>query len=205
MLRSAQCVLTEKLGTELADMDECPLDPGGYFIVRGQEKVILVQEQLSKNRVIVEAQKGIVQASVTSTTHERKSKTYVLLKKGRLFLKHNILNEDIPIVIVFKALGIQSDLEILLLVAGKDDVYQDKFVINFEENMNEEIYTQAQALEYIGARIKLRRKPSACHSAATTNKKPSKPSPPSSSPMFPSKIWTSSQKSCLSPSWFDEF
>ena len=48
-------------------MNECALDPGGYFIVNGQEKVILVQEQLSKNRVIVEAdpKKGIVSASVT--------------------------------------------------------------------------------------------------------------------------------------------
>ena len=31
-----------------------PMDPGGYFIVKGQEKVILIHEQLSKNRVIVE-------------------------------------------------------------------------------------------------------------------------------------------------------
>ena len=29
------------------------MDPGGYFIVKGQEKVILIHEQLSKNRVIV--------------------------------------------------------------------------------------------------------------------------------------------------------
>lgn len=159
MLRSAQCVLTEKSGSELADMDECPLDPGGYFIVRGQEKVILVQEQLSKNRVIVESQKGIVQASVTSTTHERKSKTYVLLKKGRLFLKHNILNEDVPIVVVFRALGIQADQEIMFLVAGFDEVYQSTFAINILETQKEDIYTQAQALEYIGARIKLMRKP----------------------------------------------
>ena len=50
---------------ELAGLNECSIDPGGYFVVRGQEKVILVQEQLSKNRVIVETQKGIVQASVT--------------------------------------------------------------------------------------------------------------------------------------------
>lgn len=35
-------------------MQECPHDPGGYFIVRGAEKVILIQEQLSKNRIIVE-------------------------------------------------------------------------------------------------------------------------------------------------------
>jgi DNA-directed RNA polymerase III subunit RPC2 len=35
-------------------MNECPLDPGGYFITRGTEKVILIQEQLSKNRMLVE-------------------------------------------------------------------------------------------------------------------------------------------------------
>ena len=33
---------------------ECPYDPGGYFIVKGVERVILMQEQLSKNRVIIE-------------------------------------------------------------------------------------------------------------------------------------------------------
>ena len=31
---------------------ECPLDPGGYFVVKGVEKVVLIQEQLSKNRII---------------------------------------------------------------------------------------------------------------------------------------------------------
>ncbi len=35
-------------------MKECPYDPGRYFIVKGVEKVILIQEQLSKNRVIIE-------------------------------------------------------------------------------------------------------------------------------------------------------
>ena len=51
----------------MALLHECPLDPGGYFIVNGTEKVILVQEQLSKNRVIVESdpKKEIIQASVT--------------------------------------------------------------------------------------------------------------------------------------------
>lgn len=67
MLRSSKCVLSNKSAKELYLQHECPLDPGGYFIVNGTEKVILVQEQLSKNRVIVEADPGkeIVQASVT--------------------------------------------------------------------------------------------------------------------------------------------
>lgn len=39
MLRSSHCVLTGKSEHELAKMNECPHDPGGYFIVRGQERV----------------------------------------------------------------------------------------------------------------------------------------------------------------------
>ena len=67
MLRSSKCRLAGKNDREMAHMNECALDPGGYFIVNGTEKVILVQEQLSKNRVIVETdvKKGIVSASVT--------------------------------------------------------------------------------------------------------------------------------------------
>ncbi|KAK5057156.1 DNA-directed RNA polymerase III complex subunit Rpc2, partial [Cryomyces antarcticus] len=81
MLKSSQCVLNGKTDREMGRLKECSVDPGGYFIVRGQEKVILVQEQLSKNRVIVESFKGMIQASVTSSTHERKSKSYVVVKK----------------------------------------------------------------------------------------------------------------------------
>ena len=67
MLRSSKCLLSSKSEKDMGSLHECPLDPGGYFIVNGTEKVILVQEQLSKNRVIVEAEpkKDIVQASVT--------------------------------------------------------------------------------------------------------------------------------------------
>uniref|UniRef100_A0A8C4ID02 DNA-directed RNA polymerase subunit beta n=1 Tax=Dicentrarchus labrax TaxID=13489 RepID=A0A8C4ID02_DICLA len=66
MLRSSNCVLTGKTPMEFSKLNECPLDPGGYFIVKGQEKVILIQEQLSKNRIIVEQdRKGAVGASVT--------------------------------------------------------------------------------------------------------------------------------------------
>lgn len=66
MLRSANCVLNGKSEEELAKLQECPLDPGGYFIVKGTEKVILVQEQLSKNRIIVEKDsKSMIMASVT--------------------------------------------------------------------------------------------------------------------------------------------
>ena len=83
----------------------------------------------------------------------------MLLKKDRIFLKHNVLNEDVPVVIVLKAMGIQSDREIMLLVAGEDEVYQDTFSVNFEECSRLGVFSQQQALEYLGARIKITRRP----------------------------------------------
>lgn len=157
MLKSSKCVLAGANNSQMELMNECPLDPGGYFIINGTEKVILIQEQLSKNRVIVEAddKKDTIQASVTSSTHERKSKTYVILKKDRIVLKHNIVVEDIPIVIALKALGGLSDYEILQLVCGSDGRYQDDFSGNFDEATKAGVFTQQQALEYIGGRVKM--------------------------------------------------
>jgi DNA-directed RNA polymerase III subunit RPC2 len=48
MLRSDKCILAGKSDAELAELKECMYDPGGYFIVKGNEKVILMHEQLSK-------------------------------------------------------------------------------------------------------------------------------------------------------------
>jgi len=155
MLKSSRCYLSGANNAQMEVMNECPLDPGGYFIVGGTEKVILIQEQLSKNRIIVEADDKTVQASVTSSTHERKSKTYVALKKDKIHLSHNTLTEPIPIVIILKALGGLSDLEILELVAGGDARYQDDFLINFDEATRVGVFTQQQALEYIGQRCKM--------------------------------------------------
>ncbi|KAJ1338243.1 DNA-directed RNA polymerase III subunit RPC2 [Microdochium nivale] len=157
MLRSNKCRLYGANNSQMELMNECPLDPGGYFIVNGTEKVILVQEQLSKNRVIVEADEKnkIISASVTSSTHERKSKTYVTLKKDRISLLHNVLIEAIPITIVLKALGGLSDYEIMTLVTGSDGRLQDDFVVNFDEAVKAGVYTQQQALEFIGSRVKM--------------------------------------------------
>jgi len=54
MLGCSNCVLLNKSNEELAKVKECPYDPRGYFIVKGLEKVVLIQEQPAKNRIIVE-------------------------------------------------------------------------------------------------------------------------------------------------------
>ncbi|KDN36391.1 beta and beta-prime subunits of DNA dependent RNA-polymerase [Tilletiaria anomala UBC 951] len=163
MLRSNKCVLAGKTEKELAQLNECPLDPGGYFVVKGTEKVILVQEQLSKNRIIVEAdtKKGIVLASVTSSTAERKSKSYVVTKNKQIYLRHNSITEDVPIAIAFKALGVTTDREIVELAAGPNEEFRELFATSLEEAAKLRVFTKRQALDYIGRKVRRNTRPGA--------------------------------------------
>ncbi|XP_033741711.1 DNA-directed RNA polymerase III subunit RPC2-like isoform X2 [Pecten maximus] len=159
MLRSSNCVLTGKSPAEMAKLNECPMDPGGYFIVKGNEKVILIQEQLSKNRMIVDTsagRKGTIECSVTSSTHERKSKTYVTTKKEKFYLRHNTFAEDIPVAIAFKAMGIECDQEIVQMIGSEEEVLT-AIAPCLEECHRAQVFTQTQALKYIGMRVRQRR------------------------------------------------
>lgn len=157
MLRSSKCLLSEKTNTQLArECKECPYDPGGYFVIKGVEKVILIQEQLSKNRVILEQDnKGNVCASITSSTHERKSKAYILIKHKRVYVKNNTLGDDIPIAIVLKAMGVESDLEMVQLVGSEPDIL-NAMALSLEDPVRLGIHTQMQALRYIGNKVRSR-------------------------------------------------
>jgi DNA-directed RNA polymerase III subunit RPC2 len=138
-------------------MKECPMDPGGYFIVKGVEKVCLIQEQLSKNRIILELDgKGCVSASVTSSTHERKSRTVIVLRAGRIQLQHNTIGDDVPVVVVLKALGMTSDQEICACI-GPEPELQDALQASLEEAAALGIFSQRAALEYIGGKVKAKR------------------------------------------------
>ncbi|XP_001607116.2 DNA-directed RNA polymerase III subunit RPC2 [Nasonia vitripennis] len=157
MLRSSNCVLSEKSNFELAKMNECPHDPGGYFIINGQEKVILIQEQMLRNRIILEEDnKNCIVASCNSATQERKTKTNVIGRAGKYYLRHNIFQDDIPVVIIFKAMGIVCDQEIVQLI-GTEENFMKKIGASLEECHALNIVAQNQALKYLGNKRKQKR------------------------------------------------
>ena len=140
------------MNTARSATDAGPL--GGYFVVKGVEKVILIQEQLSHNRIIVDLdRKGLVSASVTSSTHEKKSKTYLVVKSGKFYVKHNSLTEDLPVVVLMKAMQLESDQEIVQLV-GCQQAFVDAMAQSLGECAELRVFTQTQALQFIGARIR---------------------------------------------------
>lgn len=163
MLRSSRCHLKDKgsgqiegrgaADRRLKEAQECPLDVGGYFIVRGIERVVLIQEQLSKNRIIIESGPKGLFASVTSSTDEHKSKTSVTVKDDCYYLRNSMFSEEIPVVIAMKALGLTQDKEIAECVGSE---HFEIMVPSFGECISKEVFTKEQALLYISNYIKLR-------------------------------------------------
>lgn len=70
MLKSRNCILHGKTPRELALFGEDPKDPGGYFIIGGTEKVVLLQEQLAVNKIFLMNMdtKGSTVARMTANT-----------------------------------------------------------------------------------------------------------------------------------------
>lgn len=155
MLGSSNCHLTGKSHEELAKLSECPYDPRGYFIVKGVEKVILIHEQMSKNRIIVEHDsKGNVIAQVTSSTHDTKSRTSLIYKNSKIFLKHNSFTDEIPICIMMRALNVLSDQEIVQLIGSE---FYDQLVDSIHDSHAQNVFSRQQAIDFIAQRLKIRK------------------------------------------------
>lgn len=154
MLRSCFCVLYQKDEAALAKLGECPLDPGGYFIIKGTEKVLLIQEQLSKNRIIIDTdKKGRVNASVMSSTETVKSKTNIFIEKEKIYVQLNIFgNKGVPIMVVMKAMGMENDQEVVQMV-GRDPRFSKLLLPSIEECRAHGIDSQQKALEFLERKI----------------------------------------------------
>ena len=52
MVKSKYCLLSGNQSNPKT-FEECKYDPGGYFIINGNEKVIVCQEQIAPNKTFV--------------------------------------------------------------------------------------------------------------------------------------------------------
>lgn len=168
MLRSKFCSLSDLSDRDLTLKGECVFDQGGYFIVNGSEKVIIAQERMSNNHVYVfrKQQPSKFEWVCETRSHvphgARPTSTMFLQMYGvgarNAIDGHQIrctlpyIRVDIPIVIVFRALGFIADKEILELIVYdyKDAEMMERFRPSLEEAAP--IQHQSVALDYIGKR-----------------------------------------------------
>jgi DNA-directed RNA polymerase beta subunit len=57
MVKSKLCPLSKMSREELEEIGEDPDDTGGYFIINGTERVLVLIEEIAQNRMIIEKQR----------------------------------------------------------------------------------------------------------------------------------------------------
>ncbi len=154
MLKSKRCNLYGLSEPELIDKGEDPLDPGGYFIINGSEHVIITLEDLAPNRIFVNFEEKYGSKSVVSKVFSLKHGFRVLVrvginKKGMLEVSFPAVARKIEFVMLMRALGLESDEEILKAVS--DDPQIEKYI---RENIEEsEVHTHEDAIATLGRKV----------------------------------------------------
>lgn len=170
MLRSAFCHLYSMTDAELTAINECPLDPGGYFIINGEEKVVIAQEKMAMNTVYVfsmkdgkYAYKTEVRSCLENTSRPISTLWVNMMARRQLISRKSsfgqpiiailpYIKQEIPIIVVFRALGYVPDRHILELIVYDFDDHEMMEVIKASLDEAFVIQEQDVALDFIGAR-----------------------------------------------------
>ncbi|KAL5545159.1 hypothetical protein UlMin_008943 [Ulmus minor] len=107
--------------TKDAEKGDCDFDHGGYFLIKGAEKTFIAQEQICKKRLWISNHQCLTVACPSEVKRNR-----VLIKLGppqedyyrgnENILNVYFLSTEIPVWILFFALGVSSDKEVIDLI-----------------------------------------------------------------------------------------
>lgn len=169
MLHSDLCILRNMSDTFLTDVGECPYERGGYFIIQGKEKVIVSQERLSNNKLLITHSKDdpkyfTYSADVRCSSEElNQSPEIVSLRWNekqqciRVFNNYFRITDGIPLFLLFRAFGIESDKDIITCILGEE------YSPEYESYMPQlrgcahdasGIFHQKEAMQYLGSLTK---------------------------------------------------
>lgn len=171
MVQSKLCILNGMPREMRFVMGECKNDIGGYFIIDGKEKVIVPQESFGDNILNIypdKDEKYLFAADIRSVS-ENVSKpirqlSLRILASTPTKPRHSIGvfipnagNKPIPLFIVFRALGVLSDKEIMTFCTLQDrppTVFEPYFEACVHEAA--QILTQYDAVKFISMLVKAR-------------------------------------------------
>ena len=166
MIGSKYCLLYNQSHREAKSMGECAEDIGGYFIIMGGERAMISMERMSENRPFVfrngrgnVKDKEVVEIKCIGPDNDQVPKSnavrIVYNPKNNLLmsLKAKIprINTDIPLWILFRALGVEADQDIYDLIVDKDSSYDNIL----EETIQEAsaISKKAEAIQWLSHHI----------------------------------------------------
>ena len=137
LLHSRNCVLHGKPGSFLKEAGECPQDQGGYFIVEGAEKVLITRQEQAFNTLYVQKQpnndKVETYGNITCLSSETRQVKVVTFNWVRstdtLVVSLPYVRKPLPVFMLFRAMGVQSDEDILRLLYPDLESAEAKLVV----------------------------------------------------------------------------
>jgi DNA-directed RNA polymerase subunit B len=152
MVKSKYCHLYGLNKEELLKHYEDPNDFGGYFILNGNERVLIVVEDLVSNKLFVDKNNTGPSKYTAKLYSEsgvyRIPHTIEQMKDGIIYLSFTRFKR-VPIFAIIKALGLIKDQDITKFIS-EDRQYDDIF-INLYETID--LKTQDQAMDYLSKKI----------------------------------------------------
>jgi DNA-directed RNA polymerase beta subunit len=125
MVKSELCYTKSMARDELIREGEDPDDPGGYFIIKGSERVLVGIEDLAPNRIICTVEKKGVMSKVFSTTLSFRARCSITRDDYGIYsLLFPTVSKGVDLVLVLKALGMQPR-EALALVDDIKEIEND--------------------------------------------------------------------------------
>ncbi|MHA1743111.1 MAG: DNA-directed RNA polymerase subunit B'' [Candidatus Heimdallarchaeota archaeon] len=157
MVKSKICPLSNMSKQELIEAGEDPDDPGGYFIINGTERILILVEEIASNRVIT-AKVNVGNVSEIARIHSEKDgyvQRHLLERRNDGIITISFANVNkLPVAILLKALGLESDKDIITAISLDPEI-QEEFYVNLYES---QITTKKEGLDEIGKHIKIPQK-----------------------------------------------
>lgn len=157
MVKSKICPLANMGKKDFISIGEDPDDPGGYFIINGTERILVLVEEIASNRVIT-ARVTSGNVREVARIHSEKDgyiQRHMLERKKDGIITISFANiNKLPVIILLKALGLESDKDVATAISLDPEVQED-FYANLYES---EIATKTEALDELGKHIKIPQK-----------------------------------------------
>ena len=150
MVRSKVCNTNGMSREQLIETYHDPLDPGGYFIIKGNERVMVMAEDLAENQPFIETNsKDELTLKLFSSKGTYRIPVLISESKEGIIEVSFSKFKDIPAVIILKSLGLIKESEISKYI-GKET---DSVIVNLYEFAN--IATKEDAMLYISEKTNL--------------------------------------------------
>jgi len=150
MIKSEICNTHGMSKEELIKSYNDPADPGGYFIINGNERVMVMAEDLAENQPFIEKdKKGNLNLRVFSLKGTYRIPTIISENKEGIFEIGFTRFKDLPMIVILKALGLTKEADIAKYI-GKET---DSVIVNLYEFVN--IATSEEAMMYLAEQSNL--------------------------------------------------